>query len=130
MDCVICGKRLRDWPMAFRGQEWCSDLCRKKRLGELPLTERDLETLSKSLKDLAYVDADDDSHFLRQRRREGVVFGAEYYWIEADGLPLDHIPCRAGAVEITQAGDECRWFKCPNCKTRTSGPWIGQKGDA
>lgn len=32
--CKSCGLDMADAPMVFRGEQWCSDDCRKKLTGE------------------------------------------------------------------------------------------------
>lgn len=114
MDCVICGRLKADKPTVFRDDEWCSDICRKKRFGELPVTEEEAARLR------------------RWHGRGPVTFGSQPTeltdpWVNnAAGLPVRHLHDEgpwASVYEITSLGDEVRWFQCgmKACGAKKSG---------
>lgn len=47
--CAICGRMRAEFPMVFRDGDFCSDNCRKKLDGEIPLENRDLKTMASFL---------------------------------------------------------------------------------
>lgn len=42
VDCLVCGRPEEETAAIFRNEDWCSDLCRKVLIGELP--DRDAAT--------------------------------------------------------------------------------------
>lgn len=45
-DCEVCSTGYYDKPMAFRGENWCSDNHRKVMMGEIAPTRAEWDTMS------------------------------------------------------------------------------------
>ena len=44
--CLICGKEEKQKPMAFRGEEYCSDRHRKVLAGEIRPSDKESDSMS------------------------------------------------------------------------------------
>lgn len=127
MDCLICGRKDREKPSVFRGEKWCSDLCRKRFFGEIPLRPKDLVTLDSSLGE-SVVEIGQHAYL-----RHGADGEVEAEWILGDGRPISHYHVRSGirypTTNRTATGDDVEWWSCVECGAQATGWRIGSEGD-
>ena len=144
LKCRVCGSTER--PAINKNEEFCSELCRKRLVGEIPLRQRDILTMDSSL--LPFLREIGQHAYLREETREEIRDGndrviktlrlgperkeKEGNWVWFDSRPIRHDhPSGLGypAVNVTDLGDDVEWFECAECGARATGWRLGSEGD-
>lgn len=113
MKCIICGRIDRP-VMAWKGEEVCSEGCRKAR-------DEDGEGFSASALGLSPVPIQGVQVAPPVVRPEPKNALEPYWRKDIRGVPVRHWPCEVPLRDITEPGDEVEWFECPACQSKGSG---------
>lgn len=149
MDCLIDERPESDTPAIFKGEPWCSDVCRKKYEGEIPLQPKDLITLDRSL--LGWVVEIGQHAYLRDPGMGEVKSGDDKVittfpfahdktekagdWVLSILERRPRFHRHAGSlihypvVNVTQAGDEAVVYRCIECGAERVGAFTNENRD-
>lgn len=151
MDCLICGAGQADRPAINRNEPHCSEVCRKKLDGELPLWPKDLVSIDRSI--LGWLVEIGQHAYLRNPGMGEVKSGDDRV---IRTFPFQHDKtAKVGAflrskndlhgpvrwhhhdesgisyplVNATQAGDETTVYRCAECGAERMGNYTNENRD-